>query len=1026
MSILSFRKRADRSSRSVTSKGSSIALLIFISVLPLALLAPPVGAANDPTQPATGGTAYVTGNWTVTVAKAYHDCTIVVSGNITVASGGSLGLSNVTLKMNSTFEGQYTITVGAGGAFRAYNGTVITASNVNNPFKFDVNATGTLEFDNVTLSHCGRTGALPPEWQGLYVESDNVRINGSDLSNNEYGIIDFGGNITVTNSSLTNNNYHGIWLSGSMDSRIENVNVSWNGYYGMAVLYSNLTRAKGILSTNNSYDGIATYKSNLTMKNVISRDNQRLGILSQSAQTTVYDSSFVNNAFFDVYATGHNQTGMTGPGKVDLYNVKYTTYHLHDPTQSLNSSYSTNVSVVWKAGGGVPGADVTIYNNSLASDGGISYQGKTDANGKISGLMLKVLEDSQRGKWFNNPFTAKAVKDGKVGQSEANISGPWTIARITIDPSLPASSITSPAEGTLLNNSTVKVRGTAGDFDGVDRVEVSWNGTGWSKAAGNESWSLDLTLPDGKYRLLARSFDKLGNIGGNATVNITIDTVLPQIEIDSPSNGTLVNTTNVTVSGKAEAGAILTSGGKAITNDNGNFSFIPALPSDGPNTITVTATDKANNSNAASITVYRDTKAPLINVTWPPPGSGTKDDMVLVQGQLTGAQNLSFTNGKIHHEITVVNGLFNHDMPVFEGRNDIVLRAVDDAGNAATHVVTVIRDTTEPPLDVQWPNISFTRERHLSFRIITEPGANVTVNGQPVEDADKDGNITYILDLHQGQNGVTVEATDWLGNSNRTWRGVQADFSPPSLVIDNPKEGDVLTSQQVNIFGIAGDDMVVMLVEAKVDNLQWSVCVGTETWSKTLVLDKGPHMVSVRASDLVGNNVTLTVNFSVLPDGADVLKPDINITWPKAGMTLVEGPVTITGKAFDDVSVKSVEWSQDGTTWKPCVGTNYWNLTVNLTKGVYTYYFKVTDGSGKSTLSSVSFKVKEKGTGGHISGGNPYMLWVIVVLVAAIVIVAIYFVYMGKRDTKAIEEEERIERRGAADLEDEEIDDSEE
>jgi hypothetical protein len=108
-----------------------------------------VSGTNDPTQPAAGGTSYVSGNWTVINSKEYHDCTIIVSGNLTISSGGSLTLNNVTLKMNSTFDGQNSIMVKPGGAFRAYNHTTITAKDTAHPYKFVVNATGVLEFINV-------------------------------------------------------------------------------------------------------------------------------------------------------------------------------------------------------------------------------------------------------------------------------------------------------------------------------------------------------------------------------------------------------------------------------------------------------------------------------------------------------------------------------------------------------------------------------------------------------------------------------------------------------------------------------------------------------------------------------------------------------------------------------------------------------------------------------------------------------------------------------------------------------------
>jgi hypothetical protein len=988
---------------------------------------PLASATNDPTQPAKGGTAYVTGDWNVTTAKTYKDCIIVVKGNLTVKSGGSLDLDNVTLKMNSTYDGEFAIMVKPGGSFKAINGTLITANDISHNFRFVVNATGTLQFDRVTMHHCGMSGALPPEMLGLYVVSNNVKINNSNLSTNGYGIIVEGANITLTNSTLNHNEVHGAYFIDSSTSRIEHINVSENGFYGLAMIFSNLTAIKNVRSINNSFDGIAVYKSNLTMRNVFSDSNQRLGIITQSANVSIYDSTFTNNAFFDVYATGHSVSpfAMTGPGKVDLYDVIYGTHHLHDPTQSLNSSYSTNVSVRWMGGAQVPTANVTIFNNSGTADGGIAFKGKTDVNGRIKGIMVKVLEESPMMQATFSPHKFKAEKDGKAGEMMFNVSGPWTTAVVGIDSNIPVIKIKTPSEGALLNRSTFWMNGTASDFDGIDRVNVSWNGTNWPKATGNESWSIALTLGDGHHKLMARAFDKFGT-ANEATVNITIDTVPPVVEIKSPASGSLTNGSTVIVTGSTEVGAVVTVGGKTIPNVNGNFSFTASLVLEGPNTITVIAKDAANNTNETSVTVDRDTTSPIINVTWPPSGFMTKDDFVTISGQVMSATNMSFRNGPIFHEINVYTDFFDNNMPVFEGRNDMVIKAWDMAGNTATALVTVTKDTIPPVLQVQWPNITYTRERHITFKIMTEPGANVTVNGQPANDPNKDGNITYIFDLHQGQNSITVVSTDKMGNLNRTWKGVEADFLPPVLHIDRPAEGDVLKSREVNIIGSASDELVVTMVEAKVDDLEWFLCIGTDVWSNTLNLAPGPHTLTVRAWDLVGNNATAMVNFSVLAGPVDMLKPEVTISWPKDGTTLIEGTYIITGTALDDVNVKSVEWSTDGNSWYPCNGTAHWSLTVNLTKGSYIYYFRATDGSGKFNITSVSIIVKAKGTGGNGNAGSPYMLWLIIVLLIAIVLVALYAAYMGRRDTRAIEEEERIERRGAGTFEDEEVDDSEE
>ena len=120
-------------------KGWTAIMTVFVLLAgALQFLPAPVGAVNDPAQPAEGGTAYVTGDWTVDSVREYHNCTIVVTGDLIVASGGDLTLNNVTLKMNSSTGGEFGIVVDAGGALRVHKGSVITATNGANHFTFEV------------------------------------------------------------------------------------------------------------------------------------------------------------------------------------------------------------------------------------------------------------------------------------------------------------------------------------------------------------------------------------------------------------------------------------------------------------------------------------------------------------------------------------------------------------------------------------------------------------------------------------------------------------------------------------------------------------------------------------------------------------------------------------------------------------------------------------------------------------------------------------------------------------------------
>ena len=74
--------------------------------------APNVVGPAPPPNDLVDGVQYIDGDWIVTGTEEYTDETIILSGNLTVDSGGVLIFNNVTLAMNcSTENGTYEINV---------------------------------------------------------------------------------------------------------------------------------------------------------------------------------------------------------------------------------------------------------------------------------------------------------------------------------------------------------------------------------------------------------------------------------------------------------------------------------------------------------------------------------------------------------------------------------------------------------------------------------------------------------------------------------------------------------------------------------------------------------------------------------------------------------------------------------------------------------------------------------------------------------------------------------------------------
>ena len=122
-----------------------------------------------------------------------------------------------------------------------------------------------------------------------------------------------------------------------------------------------------------------------------------------------------------------------------------------------------------------------------------------------------------------------------------------------------------------------------------------------------------------------------------------------------------------------------------------------------------------------------------------------------------------------------------------EGRDWLVTRSiVDDAGASASVRVTINIDRTAPKVVISSPvNDATTGQAAVSVAAaVTDLGSGVrsaTCNGRPA--TLRNGNISCIVPLYEGLNGVIVQATDAAGNSGSTGIHVSRPAINPALTI---------------------------------------------------------------------------------------------------------------------------------------------------------------------------------------------------------------------------------------------------
>lgn len=195
----------------------------------------------------------------------------------------------------------------------------------------------------------------------------------------------------------------------------------------------------------------------------------------------------------------------------------------------------------------------------------------------------------------------------------------------------PTATIKSPTQGSVLGSATQDIVMELSDAGGsglnmasvifkVNNIQVS-EGVSWSDGAGGKKTCTyhATNLSDGSNSVSLQVTDNDGNVSDVAEVTFVISTSAPTLNVTSPTEGLLINSNKVTVSGTAAAGSdavtltgVTINGEPAEVGEGGAFSEEITLQ-EGENTITIIAKDSLGKTTTVTRHVTVDTKAPIIS-----------------------------------------------------------------------------------------------------------------------------------------------------------------------------------------------------------------------------------------------------------------------------------------------------------------------------------------------------------------------------------------------------------------------------
>jgi hypothetical protein len=287
--------------------------------------------------------------------------------------------------------------------------------------------------------------------------------------------------------------------------------------------------------------------------------------------------------------------------------------------RSPPANYFTNVPVITITGEADPGAVLSLKGTALPNNNGVFSKNTTLAEG----LNRIIVTAQQNG----NILTA--------------------IVNVTLDTTSPRIVITSP-DAKYINTNTLNVSYTSNATD-IESYRVRLNNQEWVVA--NETYYL-FNVTEGPAFVEVQAIDHAGNIG-EASLNLTVDTTPPWIEITRPDINDPILSRIVEISGRTATGANITVNGENVTNNNGTWDSEIVL-SGVNNLIRIESKDPAGNEAVKTINIR--------------PGEKFNNTMPFLDFN----QSINFNIGKFEEKNQAVSGkyvsyLFDNNYSDFRG-----------------------------------------------------------------------------------------------------------------------------------------------------------------------------------------------------------------------------------------------------------------------------------------------------------------------------------------------------------------------
>ncbi|MEB8255223.1 Ig-like domain-containing protein [Enterobacter asburiae] len=593
-----------------------------------------------------------------------------------------------------------------------------------------------------------------------------------------------------------------------------------------------------------------------------------------------------------------NGSSVTADFTVDTA-APVVTIHTVAGDDTLNISEQGQAQIISGQASGAAAGDVVTVTL-----GGQTFTGVVLADGSWSvGVSASVLGALGEG----NHTLSVSVTDaaGNTGSATHGItlSGhppEFTIDAISQDNVLNAQEAMQP----------LSLTGTSNLPDGSS-ITVTLNNVSYQATVENGIWAVQvpvsdvLNLANTLYTVSVSGTDSVGN-SGSAEANLLVDTVLPQVIINTFAGDNLVNNAEAgvdqTLSGRVTGAAAgdtvsITAGGKSYTATVGSdLTWSVKIPSadlqafgDGDLTFTASVTNAHGNTGTGERDININAELPGLRVN-----TISGDDVI---NAIEQQQDLSVTGSSTHlaagtqiivtinsvEYVTAVNasGSWQIGVPAADlqawtaGGMTVSVSAVDAWGNPVA---------AEHPIELDLNAVAVTIDTVSGDDLLNaaEKGSDLTLSGQTqgveagqtvvVKFADQtftaqvqqDGSWSLTVpasameSLIDGRAQVSVSVTNVSGNSADAARVVTVDTQPPAITLDNLTADNIINAAE------AQQDLALSGTSTAEAGQTVTVTLNGKTYQTTVQAD-GTWQLSVPAADvgaLTDGIVTVTATVS--------------------------------------------------------------------------------------------------------------------------------------------------------------------